>query len=216
MRCAYPWSIPHGWACVAMQGRESGLDGLPEGISTQPDGVSICARWARIVLTLLRPSVVTRLVLRTHQAVGTAATIGHQVQVAAAPLDRLLQVTAPGFRALNVQRWRSGSARKWLSSRQCARARDSARPGPIAWRLQRFGDTGAQVLQGRRAQALHRRRGLMGRLPGQTQDSGDKDGIRLVGLGPGQDTVHRPVRQGNVDLPQGGQEVNEEAGFHGE
>ena len=21
MRCAYPWSIPHGWACVAMQGR---------------------------------------------------------------------------------------------------------------------------------------------------------------------------------------------------
>ena len=28
--------------------------------------------------------------------------------------------------------------------------------------------------------------------------------------------VRRPVGQGRVDLPQGGQEVNEEAGFHGE
>src|SRR4029434_7439097 len=53
-----------------------------------------------VALTLLRPPVVTRLVLRTHQAVGTAATVGHQVQVAAAPPDRLLHMTAPCFRGL--------------------------------------------------------------------------------------------------------------------
>ena len=171
----------------------------------------------QIVLTLLRLPVVTRLVLRTHQAVGTAATIGHQVQVAAAPLDRLLQVTAPGFRALNVQRWRSGSARKWLSSRQCAHghAIALARPNRVAApAVRRYGRRCSRAAVRRRCTAVAAV--LMGRLPGQTQDSGDKDGIRLVGLGPGQDTVHRPVRQGNVDLPQGGQEVNEEAGFHGE
>jgi len=54
----------------------------------------------KIVLTLLRPLVVTRLILRTHQAVGTAATVGHQVQVTAAPPDRLLHMTAPDFRGL--------------------------------------------------------------------------------------------------------------------
>ncbi len=31
----------------------------------------------QIALTLLRPPLVTRLILRTHQAIGTAATIGH-------------------------------------------------------------------------------------------------------------------------------------------
>ena len=170
-----------------------------------------------IFLPLAGPPLVTRLILRTHQAVGTAVTVGHQVQVAAAPLDRLLQVTAPCFRGLKRPTLAVGirqEAAEFAAMR--TRARDSAGPGPIAWRLQRFGDTGVQVLQGRRAQALHRRRGLMGRRPAQTQDSGDEDSIRFVGLGPGQDTVHRPVRQGNVDLPQGGQEVNEEAGFHGE
>ena len=54
----------------------------------------------KIALTLLRPPVVTRLILRTHQAVGTAVTVGHQVQVAAAAPDRLLHVTTPYFRGL--------------------------------------------------------------------------------------------------------------------
>src|SRR2546428_424715 len=45
-------------------------------------------------------------------------------------------------------------------------ARDGVRPCPIAWRLQRFGDTRAQVLEGRRAQALHRGHVLMRRPPG--------------------------------------------------
>ena len=96
--------------------------------------------------------------------------------------------------------------------RQMPAGRLHARAHP----LQRFGDPCAQVLQGCRTQALHRCRGLMGRRPGQPQDSGDEDGIRLVGLRPGQDMVHRPVRQGRVDLPQGAQEVNEEPRFHGE
>jgi hypothetical protein len=123
----------------------------------------------KIALTLLRPPVVTRLILRTHQAVGTAATIGHQVQVAAAPPDRLLQVTAPCFRGLKRPTLAVGirqEAAEFAAMR--TRASDSARPGSIAGRLQRFGDTCTQVLQGRRAQALHRRRGLMGRRPGQT------------------------------------------------
>ena len=33
---------------------------------------------------------------------------------------------------------------------------------------------------------------------------------------PGQGVIHREVSQGRADLPQGGQEVNEEAGFHAE
>jgi hypothetical protein len=169
-----------------------------------------------IALTLLRPPVITRLILRTHQAVGTAATVGHQVKVAVTPPDRLLHMTAPGFRGLQSPTLVVGirqEAAEFTAMR--TRARDSARPCPIAWRLQRFGDTCVQVLHSRHAQALHRRHGLMGRLPSQTQDSGYEDGIRRVGLGPGQDTVHRPVREGRIDLPQGSEEVDEEAGFHG-
>src|SRR5215510_3926017 len=91
-----------------------------------------------IALTLLRSPVVTRLILRTHQAVGTAATVGHQVQVAAAPPDRLLQVTAPSFRGLKNPMLAVGirqEAAEFAAMR--TRASDSARPGPIAWRLQR-------------------------------------------------------------------------------
>jgi len=142
--------------------------------------LKLCQR-GKIALTLLRPPVVTRLILRTHQAVGTAATIGHQVQVAATPPDRLLQVTAPCFRSLKDPMLAVGIRQEAAEfAAMCTRARDSTRPGPIAWRLQRFGDAGAQVLQGRRAQALHCRRGLMGHRPGQTQDGGDEDGIRRV------------------------------------
>src|SRR4249920_3125042 len=115
----------------------------------------------KIALTLLRPPIVARLIFRTHQAVGTAAAVGHQVQVAAVPLDRLLHVTAPCFRGLKGPTLAVGirqEAAEFAAMR--TRASDSARPCPIAWRLQRFGDPGAQVLQGRRAQALYRRYGL--------------------------------------------------------
>src|SRR5262249_60940282 len=123
-------------------------------------------------LPLSRPPVVTRLVLRTHQAVGPAATVGHQVQVTAAPLDRLLHMTAPCFRGLKGPTLAVGISQKATEfAAMRTRARHSARPGPITWRLQRFGDAGAQVLQSCRAQALYRRCGLMGRRPGQTQDS---------------------------------------------
>ena len=90
----------------------------------------------KIALTLLRPPVVTRLSLRTYQAIWTAATIGHQVQVAAAPLDRFLQVTAPDFRGLQRPTLAVGirqEAAEFAAMR--TRARESARPDPIAWQL---------------------------------------------------------------------------------
>src|SRR5262245_34567136 len=95
----------------------------------------------QVALTLLRPPFVTRLILCTHQAVGTATTIGHQVQVAAAPPNRLLHVTAPGFGRFEGPCLAVGireEAAEFTALR--TRARDSARTGPIAWRLQRFGD----------------------------------------------------------------------------
>src|SRR5713226_7059268 len=57
-----------------------------------------------IVLPLVRPPVVTRLVLRTHQAVRTTTTVGRQVQVAPAPPARLFHVTTPGFGSLEAPR----------------------------------------------------------------------------------------------------------------
>src|SRR5437899_2422565 len=94
-------------------------------------------------------------------------------------------------------------------------ARDVARPCPIAWRLQRFGDARAQVLQASGAQALNRRHVPARRLPGQTQDGGYEYGIQPVSLGPGQDMVRRAVSQRHVNLPQSGHEIDEEAWFHG-
>src|SRR5262245_20814752 len=87
----------------------------------------------KIALTLLRPPVVARLILRTHAAVGTAAPICHQVQVAAAPPDRLLQVTAPCFRGLKSPMLALGIRQETAEfAAMRTRARDSARPGPIA------------------------------------------------------------------------------------
>jgi len=94
-------------------------------------------------------------------------------------------------------------------------AGDVARPCPIAWRLQGFGDARAQVLQASGAQALHRRPVPARRRPGQTPDGGYECGVRPVGLGPGQDMVRRPVSQHRVDLFQGSQEIDDESGFHG-
>ncbi len=90
----------------------------------------------KIVLPLVRPLVVTRLVLRTHQAVGTAAPIGRQVQVAAASPDGLLHVTPCSFGGLE-------GPRRALGIRQEAtevaavrtRAHERARSSPIAGRL---------------------------------------------------------------------------------
>ena len=96
------------------------------------------------------------------------------------------------------------------------RTRNRARPHPIAGRLQRCGDPGMQVLQGGSAQALYRRHGLRCCLSDQIQDRRNENGIWLVGLGPSQDMVRRPLRQGRVDLPQGGQKVNEADRVHRE
>jgi hypothetical protein len=111
---------------------------------------------SQITLPLLRPPLVTRLILRTHQAIGTAATVGRQIQIAAAPPDRLLHRPAPCFRGLKSPTLVVGIRQEAAEfTAMHTRARDSARPCPIAWRLQCFGDADAQVLQGCRAQALY-------------------------------------------------------------
>src|SRR5882724_4554535 len=120
-----------------------------------------------IVLTLVRPPVVTCLVLRTHQAIGTAATVGRPGQVAPAPLDRLFHMTAPVFGGLDDPPLAVGISQEAAEfTAMSTPARDIARPCPIAWRLQRFGDARAQVLQDSGAQALHRRHVPARRLPG--------------------------------------------------
>src|SRR5262245_8382199 len=170
-----------------------------------------------ILLPLAGPPLVTRLILRTHQAVRTALAVGHQVQVTTAAPDRFLDVTAPGFWGFKSPLLLVGISQE---NAECAamrtRTRDLARPHPIAWRLQRCGDPGTQMLQGGYAQELYRRQGLRGCRPDQTQDGQDENGIWLVGLGPSQDMVRHPLRQSRVDLPQRGQTVNQAAGFHRE
>src|SRR5262245_32645874 len=147
-----------------------------------------------ILFALLRPPVVTSLVLGTHQAVGTATTVGRKIQVATAPLDRIFHVTARGFGGLEGPTLPVGISQEAAEfSAMRTPTSDVARPCPIAWRLQRFGDACTQVLQASGAQALNRRQVPARRLPRQTQGCGYDDGIQLVGLGPGQDMVRRTV-----------------------
>ena len=80
---AFP-TCGHVWLCRI---RDQGLTVLPRASEHSARRRLNLCQMGQIALTLLRPPVVTRLILRTHQAVGTAATVGHQVQVAAAPPD---------------------------------------------------------------------------------------------------------------------------------
>src|SRR5262249_18545882 len=91
---------------------------------------------SEILLALLRPAVVTRLVLGTYQAVGTAATVGHTVQVATGSPDRILHVTTPAFGGLEGPTLAVGISQETAEfAAMRTPARDITRPCPIAWRL---------------------------------------------------------------------------------
>jgi len=97
------------------------------------------------------------------------------------------------------------------------RARETPRPGPIAWRLQRSAIRARRCPGPPCAVALHRppTGGPDGPpAPGQTQGSGDEDGIRLVGLGPGriQSAARSPIR---IDQPQGVKRSTRKPGSRG-
>src|SRR5688572_17534606 len=125
-----------------------------------------------ILLPLSRPSIVTSLVLRTHQAVGTPRTFSGQVQVTAVPSDGVLYVPSPSFWSLKNPALTLGIGQKTAQfTAMRTRARDRAGPCPIVRRLQWFRNTAMQVLQDRRAQALDCRHGLRCCLPDETQDS---------------------------------------------
>ena len=141
----------------------------------------------KITLPLLRPLVVTRLILRTHQAVGTAVTVGRQVQVAAAPPDRLLHMTAPCFRGLKIPTLAVGirqEAAEFTAMR--TRACDSARPCPIAWRFQRFGDPCAHSAQ-----------------PVERDNSGHHCDLRLVDPSRNHDHFHAVLPRRVFAFPRG-------------
>jgi len=90
----------------------------------------------------------------------------------------------------------------------------SLAPSPIAWRLQRFGDARAQVLQDSGAAGAAPRH-VPARAARSDQDGGDEYGIQPVGLGPGQEMVRRTVSQRRVDLPRAVRRSTMKAGFHG-
>ena len=124
--------------------------------------------------SLLRPTVIARLVLGAHQRVGPSATISGKVHIAVSPLDRLLNVGTFCFDSFEgpCLAFRIGKEAAQFSAVTTLTGKH-ARPAPVIWRHQRFGNPGAQVRKTGIIQPLN------GRLAGQ---SVERTKSRIAGI----------------------------------
>ena len=140
--------------------------------------------------------------------------ISGEVHIAVSPLDRLLNVGTVCFDSFEgpCLAFRIGKEAAQFSAVTTLTGKH-ARPAPVIWRHQRFGNPGAQVLKTGIMQPLNGR--LAGhRRASQVPHRRDQNGVQVIRLAPRQHVTCRFLGQSRINPAESVQEFNDEARFH--
>ena len=171
----------------------------------------------RVLDTLPCAPLVARLVLGAYQAVRTASAFGYRIDIAPRLADRFLNMVAVDLGRLEDPGLADGVTEKATEFRaMLAIAADRARPAPVAWRRERFGDARPQVREARCMQPIDCGRCIDGtrrrfHRVEKRFHGGHQYRVRIIGAWPGKNVRRR-------DLPalrrsrQCAQQINDEAG----
>jgi hypothetical protein len=169
----------------------------------------------QIILSLLRPAIVARLVLRAHQAVGPPVTIGRRVHIAPRIPNRAFNVTAVAFGSPeNPSPAPRISQKAAQFAAIAASTSKSVLPLPVPGCLQGFSNAVLQVLDAGGAQAPQRRRILDCCNPDQLPHGRDQNAVEAVDARPSQQMVCRTGCLCLVDASECGYKIRDEARLH--